>query len=151
MFKNVGKVIKGIAKFIFVIDLLAVLISAIIALAGFIDGGESGIGVLVFILILGVGFIISYLSVMMLYAFGSIVDDLKLIRVSLCGTEPAPAYAAPTPASAPAYAAPAPAPTPAPAPAPEPVEETMWTCSKCSSKNPMENAFCTNCGNSKNA
>lgn len=141
MFKNVGKVIKAIAKVVFAIDLLAVLTSAIVVFATAIDEGEGGLGFLLFILILGLGFIISYLSVMMLYAFGSIVDDVKSIKENLCGT--APGYTAPTPA--PTYTA------PAPAPASVPAEDNTWTCEKCSSKNPMENAFCTNCGNSKNA
>lgn len=145
MFKNVGKAIKGIAKALFILQLVVGGIFAVIVLiSGFILSREEPtailIGVLLFILVAVFTFICAYLSVMTLYAYGCITDDVKTIKEILGNT----AGGATNPVI--------PVPTPDPVHTPEPAtifNPTSWKCSRCGHENALENAFCEECGNKK--
>lgn len=150
MFKNVGKAIKGIAKALFVIYLLFGAILAIVALVSGIAAGTSRYGSPIFILwgilgfigILVFAFVIAYLSVMVLYAYGSITDDIKTIKDTLLMMNPnaAPTY---NPQSAN---------EPSPFTIPNPTDDyrpTTWQCNSCGHTNAFENAFCEECGAQK--
>lgn len=76
MFDNIGEKIKGYAKFIFVVSFILGIIGAI---ASWIAVGGFG-GFMLFLLIGTLAFVLAYLSVMFVYAFGDLVGNAARIR-----------------------------------------------------------------------
>ena len=82
MFNKPGSKIKGLAKVIFVILVIAFSLGGAYAIYMGIDyeefwlipAGLAGIGV---------GILIAWLSVLFMYAFGSMVDDVEQIRLRM--------------------------------------------------------------------
>ena len=80
MFNNIGSKIKTIAVVFFTLEMIGVIISA---LASLFAGGAEGfiIGVIIFV----VGFMCAYLSVMLIYAFGELVENSAIIASNTSG------------------------------------------------------------------
>lgn len=74
MFDNIGEKIKELALSIFVIEIIATVISGIVMIASGGDGLIIG-GIVVII----VGIAASYLSVILIYAFGELVENSSVI------------------------------------------------------------------------
>ncbi|MBQ9188639.1 MAG: hypothetical protein IJ138_04880 [Clostridia bacterium] len=72
MFTDIGAKVKGLAKTIFVILVIAVFVAAVAIII--MTSGE-GMGFLIALLVVVVGILISWLSVLLLYAFGELVDN----------------------------------------------------------------------------
>ena len=72
LFSNPGEKIKGIAIFVFVVDLIAVIILAI--WLGTLYGVYLGIAVVV------IGLIISWIAVIGLFAYGCLVDNVQYTK-----------------------------------------------------------------------
>ena len=70
MYDNIGKKLKGFAKTIFAICLIASVIGGIAIMA--IDGDLAIIGIIV----MAVGILVSWISTWFLYGFGEIVDKV---------------------------------------------------------------------------
>ncbi len=90
MFENVGSKIKKIAKLLFaigvVLSVLLFIIMLILAIPS-IDYGDGALGIillLIGIFSLIIGPIISWLSVLLLYAFGEMVEKTVSIENSVC-------------------------------------------------------------------
>ena len=134
MFNNPGGKIKGLAKVIYWIMLIIYIIGGIgLIIAGINQGGsESALFIVGGVLVIGVGILFAWLSVLFMYAFGSLVEDVMLIRERNGGSG-IPA------ASAPVYTPPVPAPT-RPAPTPRSV------CPSCGAPLKPGSPFCGNCG-----
>ncbi len=75
-YKNIGGKIKGFAKWTFVVEAIAAIISGIVALTTAEDGGIALFGVLLIVL----GSIVAYVSSLLLYAFGELVEDKYTMR-----------------------------------------------------------------------
>lgn len=73
MFDNIGGKIKGIAIIFFIFELVCVFFSGIAAMASGDEGFFIGIVIMV------AGFFISYLSVILFYAFGELVENSAII------------------------------------------------------------------------
>ncbi|OLA56888.1 MAG: hypothetical protein BHW37_05280 [Firmicutes bacterium CAG:272_52_7] len=76
MFSDIGKKIKNLAMLIMFIGCAGSVIYGLICFAG-------SIGVITGILIIVLGVIFSYLSVLVLYGFGTLIDDTGAIREAL--------------------------------------------------------------------
>ena len=73
MYDNIGEKLKGLAKIIFVIETIAMIITALVLMAilnAFVWG----------LLLLVCGPLFAWVSSWMLYAFGQLVDDVSIIR-----------------------------------------------------------------------
>lgn len=76
MFGNIGGKIKGYAKIIFAIFVIAGIIGAIVTWIGI-----GGLGGFVLFLVVGaLSILAAYLSVMFIYAFGDLVENSAYIR-----------------------------------------------------------------------
>ena len=92
MFKEIGKKIKGLAKILFVLGIIISVICGIASCTGIVgtvtiasgaDAPEPAaliIGIIAFLIVLLVGILISYLSVLFTYAFGELVDKVDEIE-----------------------------------------------------------------------
>lgn len=83
MFENVGKKIKGLCKIVFIVLVSITVISAIYIIASMIitDNAEFKdylVALLVCVLIIGVGTLLAWLTVLFLYAFGELVDTNQI-------------------------------------------------------------------------
>lgn len=74
MFENVGEKIKGFAQFIFWLEVILAIVFA------FIYVNDTGSDFWIFFVIVGAAFVIGYLSVIMLVAFGELVENTYYIR-----------------------------------------------------------------------
>ena len=86
MFSDIGKKIKNLAMLIMFIGCAGSVIYGLICFAGSIgaDGATPDPkGVITGILIIVLGVIFSYLSVLVLYGFGTLIDDTGAIREAL--------------------------------------------------------------------
>ena len=139
MFENIGGKIKGYAKAVFVIEIFASLVGAIAIAVGI--GGFGGF--MAFLLSMVIFIIISYLSVMFLYAYGELVENStkinrntdELIRKINILTEEKGAR--PTVAQN-------------PAPINRPILSGPWRCKNCDTQNEDSNRFCKGCGAPRN-
>lgn len=149
MFNNIGRKIKTLATVLFILGCIG---SGLMAL-GVIISYEEIEGIIIGLVAGGVGFLVSYLSVLFLYAFGDLVENteenkrinqqilLQLQRGNAVG------YGAPAAPAAPSYNPTYTAPVsyaPDAAPAAKP-----WFCSRCGSQNSAESSICVSCGSSK--
>ncbi len=83
MFKNPGKKLKGLAKWIFWISMIIYILMGVAVMFGAEVNGNSLQGVGAYIagaLVIAVGFLISWLSGIFVYAAGSAVDDIQTIK-----------------------------------------------------------------------
>ena len=78
MFKNVGAKIKTIAKVFFWIGFVGAIIGGIAIMAeGMMD---EAVALLLGLLVAGIGFMISWISSLFLYAFGELVEKTTAIE-----------------------------------------------------------------------
>ncbi len=82
MFNHPGSKIKGLAKVLFVLFVIAFSISGVITIYLGIDSEEYWL-VAVGVLGIGLGILIAWLSVLFMFAYGSLVDDVQNIRTKL--------------------------------------------------------------------
>ncbi len=73
MFDNIGGKVKGLAQLVFALGVIIGIVAA--AVAGVSAGGFGGI--VLFIVILGISIVAAYLNVMLLYAFGDLVENTQ--------------------------------------------------------------------------
>ena len=71
MYNNIGGKIKFLAKWTFIVEAIASIITGIILMAG---------GGILFILLCFIGPIVAWVSSWILYALGELVEDTELIR-----------------------------------------------------------------------
>lgn len=97
MFDNIGQKLQGLAKFVFGLGIVSFAILGFMSFEANCKLTESVfLAILILALTIGFGCLISYLAVMLLYAFGTLVDDTAALRKKLCGEqtevpqEPAP-------------------------------------------------------------
>ena len=76
MFNNIGSKIKTIAVIFFTIEMLGIIISALVAC-----GEDFFAGAIIFV----VGFMAAYLSVILIYAFGELVENSSIIAANTYG------------------------------------------------------------------
>lgn len=100
MFKNIGRKIKGLTKFLFwlgfifwIIAGLAVMVIGILTTPVSFDGGDSFpatafIFVLLGILVIGIGFLISWISSFFMYGYGELIDKTAEIAKNTAKEEP---------------------------------------------------------------
>lgn len=138
MFDNIGEKIKGYAKFIFAIYVIAGVIGAIVT---WVAVGGFG-GFLLFLLVAAFSVIIGYLSVMFVYAFGDLVENTARIRKNteeiynidyetyshIYDRDAKKNTANPTPISSNVH------------------YSSSWRCSVCDVQNNAEDKFCKGCG-----
>lgn len=74
--ENAGKKVKGIAKIMFLVDLALTFIIAV--LEG--DALPDRLEIVVPLLIIIVGIFISYISYILVFAFGDLVENSKIIK-----------------------------------------------------------------------
>ena len=88
MFNQPGKKIQKLAIVVFVILLIFDLLFAF-GISSFFDSraGISWIGTVIGFIIIVIGAIISWVSVIILYSFGCLVEDVEYIRTRLDMTE----------------------------------------------------------------
>ena len=75
MFDNIGKKIKGVAGFVFILGSVASVVyglGTMMSLSFF--SSSYGSGILLGILIIGVGILLSWLSVLLIYGFGELIE-----------------------------------------------------------------------------
>lgn len=77
MFQNVGKEIKSIAQWFFWLE---VIVSVLLAIRLW---SEGILGFLGFMIIILIGLVTAYVSVVMLYAFGELVDNSTIIAKNM--------------------------------------------------------------------
>ncbi len=80
MFENIGSKIKGLAKTIFII-LVIIVFMAVCAII--ITSRGDSMSYLIALLTAVVGCVVSWLSVIILYAFGELVDNSTKIAESI--------------------------------------------------------------------
>ena len=103
MFNRPGSKIKGLAKVLFVLQIIAFSLGGVYLI--FMGAqtsrysSEGGLLILAGVAAIGVGILIAWLSVLFIYAYGSMVDDVESIRTAMIHQ----AYSAPSYPSAPAY------------------------------------------------
>ena len=82
MFKNPGGKIKGLAKVIFIVLCALYVIAGIVMIVAGI-AREELLYIPVGLVTIGVGILIAWLSVLFLYAYGSMVEDVARIRAAV--------------------------------------------------------------------
>lgn len=139
MFDNIGGKIKGYAKIIFTIFIIAGIIGAIVT---WIAVGGFG-GFFLFLLISAVSVVIAYLQVMFIYAFGDLVENAGRIRRNteeiyninyetyshMYDRDTKQSTSNPTPINANIHSS------------------SDWRCSVCDTQNSAGDKFCKSCGN----
>ena len=79
-FGNIGKKIKTLAFVLFVIGILISFVLAIISFLSFVALEEVGMGLLSAFVTLLIGFLSSWLSNLLLYGFGQMIDSTEIIK-----------------------------------------------------------------------
>lgn len=79
LFGEIGAKLKNLAKVLFVLSAISFVCLGLYVMSIFADFDRAFLGFILLIVISAVGFIISWLSVLMLYAIGEIVDYLDVI------------------------------------------------------------------------
>ena len=90
MFNNIGEKIKGIAIATFIIELIAFIFGgiAVIVIGAEQSRSQIGLFILLGILVMGVGIVVAFLSVMMLFAYGQITSNTdKLVEIGKMQTK----------------------------------------------------------------
>ena len=89
MFENIGGKLKAAALGVFILEIIGTVAASIFAAIK-----SGGFDFVMFLIVLVVGIVVSYLSVVMLYAFGELVENsaiivrqVEKINVSATGTE----------------------------------------------------------------
>lgn len=87
MFQNIGKKLCGLAKFLAVFGVLAIVAGVVCLVWGLLNKnalGLVGLGCIA-------GGVVEIISTWPLYAFGQLTDDVHALRVTACD-QPAPEY-----------------------------------------------------------
>ena len=83
LFGNIGKKIKTLAFVFFVIGILISFVIAVMSFLTFLGLEQTGMGLLSAICVLLIGFLCSWLSNMLLYGFGQLIDNTEMIKRKL--------------------------------------------------------------------
>ena len=83
MFNNIGGKIKGFAKFICWLGIIASVIIAILNITTSVAVGNIAIGVLVGVLIAVGGVLVSWIGSFLLYGFGQLIENSDIIANKL--------------------------------------------------------------------
>ena len=75
MFNNPGKKIQTLCKIVFWLIVIAAIIIGIAMMIMSANNGNFGIGLLLGIVIIGAGILIAWLDVLVLFAFGKLVES----------------------------------------------------------------------------
>ena len=133
MYENVGKSIKNLVKTIVTVGMIVWVVIGIVILA---TSGENGaiLGILVAV----VGCFMSWLSGLVLYAYGEMADNLKSIKEAVAGKEGTRTPTKPTAQSG-VHAQNT-------VVTKEPMaKEAMWKCYSCGKENEDTKSFCVAC------
>ncbi len=90
MFNNIGEKIKGVAIATFIVELLAFVFGGVAVIVVGSEQNRSQVGLYIFLglLVMGVGIIVAFLSVMMLFAYGQITSNTdKLVEIGKIQTK----------------------------------------------------------------
>lgn len=79
MFHNIGGKIKGLALFVFTLEVIAGVLGGFAALIAGIAGDEVGAGIIGGILVAVVAFLFAWISNFLLYGFGQLVENSDII------------------------------------------------------------------------
>ena len=141
MFENAGSKIKTVAWVVFVAGIIVSVIQAISAAQVMQGWGEVRFSFWNFLLTLVIGILTSFVSALVLYAFGEITENTK--RTARWAEETAEALKTAAKAAKASDAA-------APAPAPKVIRKVniseSWTCKKCGCLNEKGSLSCKDCG-----
>lgn len=146
MFKDVGKKLKSWAElFVILVTFLGFVVGCVI-----VEGEDDFRAVLIPIITAVIAFVFSYLSAILLYAFGELVDCVKELNEKI---EPKKALtdqstAQATPAQTQSAYNSHPNQVPAPKP-PMPKKIDGWLCMRCGTKNKLDAKYCYKCGGSE--
>ena len=124
MFDNIGERIKELALSIFVIEVIAAVVSGIIMI---VAGGDDLI--VVGILTMIIGSALAYLSVILIYAFGELVENSTIIANCVANNEEARTNSSPRFAK-------------------KNIGPDYWLCPKCGKSNHNTAGTCA-CGHRK--
>jgi hypothetical protein len=121
MFENSGQKIKSLAKILFAVGVLVAVIIGIILFCLFIDNG-----ILAFLSAaasIGLGVLFSWLSVILLYCYGDMVQNVTDIKNQLCvaGNSTLDQHNI------------------------DALAKQHWICKKCGRQNAAGSTFCWNC------
>ena len=128
MYNNIGKKIKGIIEAVTKISITIWVIIGVFFVLGGIGSGEFAIAVMG-IIIAPLMCLVSWLSGLMIYAFGEITDNIQAIRNKLAA-EPQNEEEQQEPIMN-----------------GQPKEKMSWTCYSCGTENTT--GYCIKCGTSK--
>lgn len=112
MFENIGSKLMGLAKTIFVLLLIAAIVGGI---------ALSAINTALSIIVIILGLIMAWISVLTLYGFGRLIDDTSAIREAMSSVEQKSNRED------------------------IPAEDGMWICRNCGTQNPDNVNRCPNC------
>lgn len=121
MFENIGQKIKGLSKIIFTAGVILAVIIGIILFCLLIEDGV--LAVLSAVACIGIGILLSWLSVMLLYGYGDMVQNISDIRNQL--------YVAND--------------TKSPQNKTDVVSKPHWVCKNCGRQNAAGSTSCWNC------
>ncbi len=138
MFENIGGKIKGYAKAVFVIEALGSLAGAVAIAVGI--GGFGGF--MMFLISLAIFIIISYLSVMFLYAYGELVENSAKINKNTEELVRKINMVAETQGVRPVVVQ-------NPPPVNRHILSGPWRCKNCDTQNSDSDRFCKSCGASR--
>ena len=82
LFGNIGSKIKGVAFVLFMIQFLLYIVAAVIVFLSSLGLGSSA-GIISGLLILGGGILIAWLSTIVLYGIGQLIDNTDQIKKEL--------------------------------------------------------------------
>ena len=136
MYENAGKSIKNLVKTIVTISMIMWIVIGIVVMA------TGDIGVILGILVAVVGCFMSWLSGLILYAYGEMADNLKSIKEAIAGKEGTHAPAKPVVQSG-SYAQ-----NTAVIKEPKP-KLPKWKCYSCGEENEGAISYCIACNVSR--
>ena len=92
MFKNIGKKIKGLAKIVFWVEFISTILAGfgfIISSFFWVDEPIAVVGVIIAAIVgVAILFLLEWMSVWMLYAFGELVDNSTIIAKEITEHKP---------------------------------------------------------------
>ena len=140
MYSNTGKKVMGLAS---VLAGLAVVVTVIEGIVLWVTMGrmrQSGIGFLVFLLVVAVGSVVAYIGYLLLYAFGELVDNSSQILQKISDIDKADSSRAQ--GNGKMY----PNAVEIPEPSAFKAENQALICPFCKREQPKGTVFCGNCG-----
>lgn len=136
MFDNVGSKIKKIARIATWVEIFISIIGSIyLAIGGLIDFENYGYFIFLAPIAAVVGIIIAWLSYIVLYAFGDLVESNRFLADNAASQNDSIGTATPSPTQEPSE---------------EPtLLQSVWYCEHCGQKNPDFSHSCKGCGQSR--